>query len=150
MRRIMFGLALLLVSIAAFAQQPLNVWIKVPSVIPANGVISGTTNLPDGTVLTLHVDGPAGSAFNRANWSFAPIVTVSHGSFGPVRVIGDGVLADPGRYVLQVNTRAWSPDLEPPSVIAMVGDQGQNLTGPLVTGEGFARGVNASIQIEIR
>ena len=166
MKNIAFGLAVLLASVSASGQQPLpggpvaqmqqktsarqplNVGIKVPTTLAANGIVAGTTNLPDGTVLSLSLAGPDGSAFNRDNCCFNAVVAVSHGAFGPVKIIKDGVTPDPGNYRVIVVMRDWT--MQPPSVVAAIGNQGENLRGRFVIGESDDRGVEATLPVEVQ
>jgi len=148
MRRIVLGLAVLLVCVAAFAQQPLNVWFKLPSTIPSNGMVSGTTNLPDGTLLSLSLAGPSGSQFNRENCCYDAVVAVSHGAFGPVMITH--APAPPGAYKILIVMRDWM--LQPPNVVAVIGKNGANLTGPYLNPAKtfFDNGIQASIPVSVR
>jgi hypothetical protein len=149
MKRLLVSVTLLFCSLFAYAQQPLNVWIKLPAVISSNGIVSGTTNLPDGTILSIGLMGPPGSEFNRQEGCAlnATNVAVSHGAFGPVGITGMLCLS-PGRYAYNVIMIA--PFMQPPDVIAIIGKDGSNLTGPLVSGTGIGRGVQAKIPVEVR
>ena len=173
MKGIALGLAVLLVSVATFAQESspkwvkiprqwsvtqmqqgpsaprtLNVWVKVQPTVATNGIVAGTTNLPDGTVLSLSLAGPDYSAFNRDNCCFDAVVAVSHGAFGPVKIIKDGVDPKPGSYRVMVVMRDES--MQPANVLAVIGKQGENLQGPFVVGPSNDRGVEATIPVEVR
>lgn len=148
MKRITLGLVALLVSIAAIAQQPLNVWIKVSPVVATNGIVAGTTNLPDGTLLSLSLAGPDYSTFNRDNCCFDAVVAVSHGAFGPVKITKDGVTPGPGSYRVIVVMRDWT--MQPPNVVAVIGQDGSNLAGPLIDASAGSRNVDASIPVEVQ
>ena len=149
MKRLLLVCALLFVACASYAQQPLNVWIKLPSVISTNGIVSGTTNLPDGTILSIGLMGKPGSEFNRAEGCAlnAANVAVSHGAFGPVGITGLSCLS-PGNYSYQVIMIA--PFMQPPNVIAVIGKNGENLVGPLVKRGGIGNDVQATVPVEVR
>jgi|SRR6185312_2833281 len=151
MKRLLLVCALLFVACASYAQQPLNVWIKLPSVISTNGIVSGTTNLPDGTILAIGIMGAAGSAFNSDPACDAlggPAVAVSHGKFGPVGLGGTYGCLTPGMYSFEVVMRA--PFMQPPNVIAVIGKNGENLVGPLVKRGGIGNDVQATVPVEVR
>lgn len=149
MKRLLLLAALLLFACASYAQQPLNVWIKLPSVISTNGIVSGTTNLPDGTILSIGLMGKPGSEFNRAAGCAlnAANVAVLHGAFGPVGITGLSCLS-PGNYAYQVIMIA--PFMQPPNVIAVIGKNGENLVGPLVKRGGMGNDVQATVPVEVR
>lgn len=154
MKRLPWFLTLGFVAVAclwsglAMAKQPLNVWIKLPPQIPSNGIVSGTTNLPNGTIITISLAGPYASQFNHDNQAYAAIVAISHGAFGPVDVVSNGVTPPPGRYTFQVVMRDWS--MQPASVVAIIGKNGDNLSGPLVKDEYGSRNVDTEIPVEVR
>jgi hypothetical protein len=172
MKRAMLSLVVLLVSVAAIAQestpswvkiphqwamaemQPvpklLNVWIKLPAVIPSNGIVSGTTNLPDGTIFNLYLS----TATPNENFDWTCMAenganaVVFHGSFRRTLTGGKECLKPGTRYIFQVVMKA--PFLQPASVIAVIGKDGSNLTGKLVSGSGIGRDVKASIPVEVQ
>lgn len=151
MKRLIVFVTLLFCSLSAYAQQPLNVWINMPTTISSNGIVSGTTNLPDGTILAIGIMGMPGSSFNSDPACDAlggPTVAVSHGKFGPVGLGGTYGCLTPGAYFFEVIM--WAPLMQPASVIAIIGKDGSNLTGPLVSGTGIGRGVQAKIPVEVR
>jgi hypothetical protein len=153
MKRLSVFVALLFCTSFAYAQQPLNVWIKLPSVISTDGLgmVSGTTNLPDGTVLSIGLAGEPGSKFNRTDGCgmAATYVAVSHGSFGPVSITGSTCLIDsPGHYRYEIVMLA--PFMQPANVIAVIGKNGSNLTGPLVKTSSMDRDIEAAIPVEVR
>ena len=150
MKRFAVFAALMLCALAAHAQQPLNVWIKLPSVISTDGIVSGTTNLPDGTILSIGIFGPPGSAFNRdasCDAMTGITVAVSHGAFGPIGLGGTYGCLTPGAYSYLVIMRA--PFMQPPSVIAVIGKNGSNLTGHLVKESNIDRNVQATISVAV-
>lgn len=134
--------------VIAQAQAPLNVWIKLPATIPSSGITSGATNLPDGTVLSLSLAGPAYSKFNRENCCYDVKVSVSHGAFGPVGIIKNGIKAAPGHYAVSVVM--LDPSMQPASVIEILGPHGENLSGSMVVTDQMGKDVEANIPVDIQ
>lgn len=130
--------ALLVIVPALHAQQSINVWIKVPSSIPSNGMVSGTTNLPEGTILNLHLIGPPSSAINAA--LFDAVIAVREGKFGPVAVVPGGMSLPPGPYTLEIMAPGPKASGKQPSTVVLVtGEDDEHLTGPLVKSIGTAQ-----------
>jgi hypothetical protein len=154
MKRLLLLFALLITALASSAQQPLNVWVKVSPVISASGIVSGATNLPDGTIVHVILGAvvPSGD-FNKdgcLDGDGSATVAVSHGSFGPIDVGTGGMpcLKAGTHYVVDVVMQA--PFMQPATVIAIVGKNGENITGPLVSGTGIGRDVQAKFPVEVR
>lgn len=87
--------------------------------------IVGRTNLPDTTKLMLSVGRKSGGFFGQSKASVANGCLVA----GPFS--SKSAPLPPGEYSVQVSTPL--PGLQPASVQAIIGDEGQNLRGPNVT-----------------
>lgn len=99
--------------------------IKTKTSITGKGqvIVSGTTNMPDKTKFIVSINNDARQFYASDE------VTVTKGAFrttplGPV----SGTL--PGQYEIEV--MAPVPDVQPESVRAVIGKNGENLKGPLV------------------
>lgn len=108
--------------------------------LPGNRVqLSGKTNLPRGTELMLSVEERMGGGFlGQSKSVVADGGTFTSEAFGP----NDGL--QDGRYGAEVMMPI--PAMQPPSVQAIIGENGQNLTGALV--EKGILGVTVSRQAE--
>lgn len=110
-------------------------------------VISGSTNLPDGTQLTMLLTGQLPACAPRCGWEY-DISTVQGGRF-TARPKGSTPLM-PGSYTIDVATPMAS--IQPENVRRIIGENGEQLRGPyVVTLEGgkyvpvtFPRGPRSS------
>lgn len=128
----LFVLATLLFCTSAYAQQPLNVWIKMPSTITQDGLVAGTTNLPDGTILSLGIRARPGFVWHldpACTADYSVRVAVVHGAFGPVGLPILECLPQ-GDYAWDIVMQASF--MQPPHVIAIIGKTGDGVAGPLV------------------
>ena len=104
-------------------------WALVPEVTIQSDrgsypIIHGHTNMPDGTVLTitLRIPGQYGAMQN---------VEVVNGRFSSTRFSVNGEQPLPsGKASVEVSSHL--PQLQSPSVRAVIGQSGENLEGPLV------------------
>lgn len=149
MKRLMLVCAALLFSCALYAA-PLNVWVKISPSTTEQGVVSGTTNLPDGTVLVLTISSAIqGNSFNwRCLAGDGSEAVVSHGSFSQSLTKGNACLNPGDRYIASATMKAAF--LQPANVLAIIGKDGVNLGGPLVQDDGLGRGVNTSASVVVR
>jgi hypothetical protein len=85
--------------------------------------ITGETNLPDGTELSISIEGKA------SNFSGGDKAIVSGGRFRSVSFGPDGGLK-PGQY--KANVTMPIPQVQPRHVQGVIGANGENLHGPLV------------------
>ena len=127
--------------------QPLVVAIETSVSGGARPTVTGTTNLPDGMLLTITLKKPwlpngaervaAGlpacgddcAPLNAKGRGFDDlIVTNGRFNYGPFTDMGAALIA--GAYVLEITSPA--PRLQPPEVRAVIGERGENMTGPLV------------------
>jgi hypothetical protein len=137
--------------------KPLAVAIDTTFSSNAMPTVEGNTNLPDGTVLYVSLRGPVPDCFggcpqyapdgrkDKMLLDGAPVV-VRGGRFhaGPIWINQTGVQFPrndglpglrPGAYVLAVSLSSGAPMMnQPASVRAIIGDQGENLSGPLMGG----------------
>jgi len=132
MKRLVFFVALLVIALATDAQSPLNVWIKMPPTITQDGLVAGTTDLPDGTILSLGIRARPGFVWHldpACTADYSVRVAVVHGAFGPV---GLPILEclPPGDYAWDIVMQASF--MQPSKVIAVIGKTGDGLAGPLV------------------
>jgi hypothetical protein len=101
--------------------------------------LSGKTNLPRGTELTLRVEEKMEGGFlGQSKGVVADEGTFTSEAFGPNNGLQDG------RYIAEV---MMPPLVQPPSVQAIIGENGQNLTGALVK-KAWRSGVIVSRQAE--
>jgi hypothetical protein len=123
-------------------------------------MVTGTTNLPDGTHLSVSLRKPL-----LPNWKerlavgltacrndclplrasgkiFHVIVESGHFTDGPFTDKGDGL--QPGVYVLEITSAAATD--QPDQVRAIIGKRGENMTGQLVGGCCFAYRDQADIR----
>lgn len=101
-------------------------------------IVAGKTNLPDGTLLMISIENSS---------PFEPIVddkvSVNNGSFTSgifLSAIEEGL--PPGRYVADVVVPY--PRVQPAKVRAIIGENGEHLTGPLV--ERYEAGATVSVK----
>jgi hypothetical protein len=132
---------------SASVSQPFVVAIEESVSEGARPIVSGTTNLPDGTQLTILIRKPRlPNAEERLGVDLAACgddcssstatgtalggVAVKNGQFrdGPFTDKGDAL--SPGTYVLEIMIPEAAS--QPPGVLAIIGPRGENMTGPLV------------------
>ena len=153
MKLLLTFLATLFFVSPCMAQAPLKVWIKTHHTIPTDGMISGTTNLPDGTIMHAMLGAVTPSSdFNSDHCldsGGSAVFAVSHGTFGPVNIgTGGNSCLKPGtHYVLDISIQA--PFMQPPSVMAIMGKNGGNLAGPLVSESSICREIQAKIPVKV-
>ena len=97
--------------------------------------ISGETNLPEGTELSIGIEG------KTSNFSGGDKAIVSGGRFRSVPFGPDGGLK-PGQYVASVLTPI--PQVQPAQVREAMGANGENLRGPLVK----RGGIGPTVEVE--
>lgn len=107
-----------------------NLMIKVIK-LPDNRVqINGKTNLPVGTQLMLSVEENAENGF----WGQSNCVVSNNGDFNS-EVFGPNDGLKDGRYIAEVLMPV--PAVQPPSVLEIIGRNGEKLTGNLVSKDEF-------------
>lgn len=89
-----------------------------------NIIVTGSTNLPDGTHLTITIENKSLGSFASSN------VVVKNGSYTSGEFGGKDGLKE-GIYEIEVLMPA--PFVQPKSVQEIIGSEGENLSGPLVT-----------------
>ncbi len=102
----------------------INVTMTVNPII-SNGmvVIQGTTNLPEGTQLMLSLEGSGYLAQDS--------ISVSNGMFTSAQFSNKGNSLANGTYTLKISTP--TANVQPASVQEIIGENGRNLKGDLVT-----------------
>jgi hypothetical protein len=130
---------------SASASPPFAVTIEASVSGGARPLVTGKTNLPDGTQLSIHLNKPwrpdgkerlaAGlpaCVGVDCNWlQTNSSVVVKNGQFSDGPFTDNGDPLSPGTYILDVwNLFAGSG--QPPEVLAILGQHGENLYGPLV------------------
>jgi hypothetical protein len=128
----------------ASAQPTLRAELSVSVKLMPTGeiVLSGTTNLPDGTHLMLSVDSQA-SVKCRRHWTRRcstyyggqSETVVRNGRFTSGRFSHHGNAFPTGRYLAEALMPVAS--VQPPRVQAVIGKRGERLLGPLVKRVGF-------------
>lgn len=98
-------------------------------------MVSGETNLPDGTELMFGIES------KTANFTGGDKGVVSGGRFRSAAFGPDGGLK-PGQYVADVTMPI--PEVQPPQVREVIGANGENLRGPLVK----KGGIGMSVEVE--
>jgi hypothetical protein len=114
-------------------------------------VISGTTNLPDGMLLNVWLKKPwlpdarqrLAAGLAACSGDCIPLiadhgsttVTVKSGRFSYGPISDKGAALTPSTYVLEITSPAAA--VEPPEVRAVIGERGENITGPLAGGRCF-------------
>ncbi len=125
------------------SQYPFVVTIEASVSGGARPIITGTTNLPDGTHLQIYLQRPyLPNARERLAvglaacgntcvplWATVQVV-VKNGQFRDGPFTDKGNALSPGTYVLEVMTAGTIR--EPPNVRAVIGERGENMTGLLV------------------
>jgi uncharacterized protein len=131
-------------------------------------IVTGATNLPDGTHLWIWIRKPwLANAKERLAVGLAacgdnclPLTARNSPSLGDEVVVKNGQFSDgpftdkrgalsPGTYVLEI-TITGAAFNEPPDVLAIIGSRGENMTGPLVGGCCFASHMDqAEVQKEM-
>jgi uncharacterized OB-fold protein len=139
--------------LAASASSPFQVTIEASASGDARPMVTGTTNLPDGTQLMVWLhrpwlpDGKERLAAGRTacgDDDCLPLqtstklpnspgfgVVVKNGRFSGGPFDYKGAAPRPGNYVLVVSS--FYASLQPPEVRAIIGELGENMTGPLVS-----------------
>jgi hypothetical protein len=131
----------------ASAPQPFAVAIETSVSGGARPIVTGTTNLPDGTNLMVFLRMDAANLSDTALSACGDICSgrgLSDGQFPVIRgaVVMNGQFRDgpitykgsalpSGTYVLEISTFP-QPGFQPPDVLAILGPRGENMTGPLV------------------
>jgi RNA polymerase subunit RPABC4/transcription elongation factor Spt4 len=141
-------------ALAASVSSPFQVAIEASASGDARPTATGTTNLPDGTQLMIWLQKPwlpdgkermaAGltacgddDCFSLQTYTKLPNahgfgVVVKNGRFSDGPFDYKGAAPRPGNYVLVVSS--FFASLQPPEVRAVIGELGENMTGPLVGG----------------
>jgi hypothetical protein len=144
----------------AAASQPFVVAIKTTVSGGARPIVKGTTNLPDGTHLSIWLKQPwLPNAKERMSIGLCAVgddcpfplvatqtgtkkgldeVVVKNGQFNEGPFTDKGAALSPGTYVLEVSL-TFAAD-QPADVLAIIGPLGENMTGPLVGGCCFGPG----------
>ena len=126
-------------------------WLLIDASVSggARPIVTGTTNLPDGTHLSIELKKPwLPNAQERMAVGLAacgddcfPLTTsgnllddvvVRNGQFSDGPFTDKGAPLRPGTYVLEVQIIGARD--EPPEVLAIIGSRGENMTGPLAGG----------------
>jgi hypothetical protein len=130
------------------AAPPFVVTIEVSISGAARPIVIGTTNLPDGTLLWIAVNKPwlpdgrqrLASGLAACGDDCAPLTTakgmadkvvVKNGRFTDGPFTDKGGALSPGVYILDIYGEASSLD-QSAEVLAVIGEHGENLSGPLV------------------
>jgi hypothetical protein len=137
----MRGVLGLVLAMAAGLSYAMEVELSTEVQTPSRPTIQGTTNLPDGTKLTVIVSRKE-SAY-RAETS----TEVSSGRFvvGPLSQRGNEL--NPGVYQLEVGMLPAAD--QPLSVQQVIGRQGGKLSGPSVSREGAGRAIRHSTTFQV-
>ena len=90
--------------------------------------ITGTTNLPDGTALSVTLIGDMPACYGHCGFMANATVKNGHFAIGAELTRNDKLIPD--SYTIHVGTPTAS--VEPESVQRVIGDSGQNLRGPYV------------------
>jgi hypothetical protein len=132
----------------ASASQPFVVTIETAVSNGARPIVTGTTNLPDGTHLWMRILKPylpnakerlaVGLAacednclpFTTTNDVLQDEVVVKNGKFSDGPFTDKGAALSPNTYILEISLHIAA--IEPPDVHAIIGSLGENMTGPLV------------------
>jgi len=115
---------LLLCSQIAAALEPT---VKINIETPQRPVVNGETNLPDGTALMITLRRKA------SNYSADDKVEVAGGRFRSQKFSQKGSDLNPGRYSVEVLMPF--PGVQSAGVRSVIGERGEELTGPLVRHE---------------
>lgn len=114
--------------LAAFASSgfclALTPSIKTVVETPLRPIITGETNLPDGTELMLTISRP------QSNFQAQSTVKVVGGKFRSERFSQKGNDFNPGKYKLEVSMGV--SQVQAPEVRAVIGMRGEKMSGPLV------------------
>lgn len=115
--------------------QDVSLELTVSLTVTSRPTLLGQTNLPDGTSIMTSVEGVSTEFLGQQE------TTVDNGAFraGPFGPVGG---LPPGRFVAGATMPI--PRLQDASVRAIIGEDGENLTGPLV--EQGAVGVTVSVE----
>jgi hypothetical protein len=142
--------------------QPFVVTIETSVSGSARPIVTGTTNLPDGTHLSIWIAKPwqpnakerlaVGLAvcgddclpLTATNYDTGDDVLVKNGQFSDGPFTDKGAALRPGTYVLEIMISGASS--EPPDVLAIIGSRGEKMTGPLVGACCFGERDQAVIQ----
>jgi hypothetical protein len=132
----------------AAPSQPFVVAIRASVSGGTRPIVTGTTNLPDGTHLYISLNQPflpngkerLAAGLSACGDDCFPLtvgptrlmdtVVVKNGQFSDGPFTDNGAALRPGTYILDVWFMA-SVD-QPPEVLAIIGPHGENMTGPLV------------------
>jgi hypothetical protein len=155
------ALGLLALVVPAHAKDLLVVTMSATISGGSRPIVTGRTNLPDGTQLAVELAHPCDqdqqrrfleldrgkyfpTCINQQDLIAAETdVVVTKGQFKtgawwhasttkPPGGVGAGLSVTPGPYVIYVYTRELEL-FQPPAVRAVIGDEGQNLAGPLIS-----------------
>ena len=119
---------------------PLRVQIKAQSDGAEQPMVSGTTNLPDGSSLMISIRRPQAKYFAQAT------TTVLNGAFTAGPFSARGAPVPPGEYEIDVTfPLAFT---QSPAVQEVVGRDNENLTGPLVVKSNL--GVTAELKTKVK
>jgi hypothetical protein len=137
----MRALAAVILALASGASCAMEVQLSTEVQTSSRPTIQGTTNLPDGTKLTVIVSRKESAYRDQAS------TAVSSGRFsiGPLSQRGNEL--NPGLYKLEVAT---IPAIEQPlSVQQLIGKRGEKLHGPLISREAGGQTVRYSTAFQI-
>jgi len=101
--------------------------VKVNIETPQRPVVNGKTNLPDGTDLMISI------SRKESNYSAEDQVKVTGGKFHTQKFSQKGSDLNPGRYSVEVLMPF--PGVQSEGVRSVIGEHGEELTGPLVKHE---------------
>lgn len=115
------------------------------NVVPGGGaVVTGVTNLPSGAVLIVGLADTNYVARRIPNYYAQSKVSVRRGRFRSERFTDDGGPLNRGRYLVDVSMSAAR--FQPARVQAIIGRQGQALSGPLVQRSSLGLGKSVSFE----
>ena len=123
---------------AAVALEPT---IKVDVESPQRPVISGQTNLPNGTELMISI------SRNESNFSAQDRVKVAGGKFRTVQFSQKGADFNPGKYKVEVLMPY--PPIQSQAVREVIGEHGEKLSGGLVKHESLGNLVKYTQEFEV-
>jgi hypothetical protein len=101
--------------------------VKINIETPQRPVVNGQTNLPDGTNLMISI------SRKESNYSAEDKVEVAGGRFRTQKFSQKGSDLNPGRYSVEVLMPF--PGVQSEGVRSVIGEHGEELTGPLVKHE---------------
>ena len=113
--------------VSATAAQSFQVTMSLFIEDPLSPIIHGSTNLPNGSALIVTLSRPESRYMAQAN------VMVHAGHFLTERFSQDDRPLNPGAYKIDVSMSMAS--LQPPEVQAVIGEQGERMSGSLITPE---------------